>query len=34
MGNASDEVKSIADFIAPSNDEGGVAFAIRKVLNL
>lgn len=34
MGNASAEVKSIASFIAPTNDEGGVAFAIREALRL
>lgn len=34
MGNATDEVKSIAQFVTKSNDEDGVAYAIRKfVLN-
>jgi HAD superfamily hydrolase (TIGR01484 family) len=34
MGNAPDEVKAIADFIAPSLDEDGVAVAIeRYILN-
>ncbi|MFL5625011.1 MAG: Cof-type HAD-IIB family hydrolase [Ktedonobacteraceae bacterium] len=31
MGNASAEVKAAADLIAPSNDEGGVAWVLRKL---
>ena len=34
MGNAPQEVKQIADLIAPSNDEGGVAWAINQLLGL
>ena len=34
MGNAAEEVKHVASFVAPTNDEDGVAFAIRKVLQL
>lgn len=34
MGNAAEEVKQIASFTAPTNDEDGVEFAIRKVLQL
>ncbi len=30
MGNAPDEVKALADAVAPSNTEGGVAWAIRR----
>lgn len=30
MGNAEDEVKEAADFVAPSNDEEGVAYVIEK----
>jgi len=30
MGNAEDKVKKICDFVAPSNDEDGVAYAIKK----
>ena len=30
MGNAIDEVKAQADAVAPSNTEGGVAWAIRR----
>ena len=30
MGNASEEIKAAADFITKSNEEDGVAFAIRK----
>jgi len=30
MGNARDEVKSLATFVAPSNDEDGVAVAIER----
>ena len=29
MGNAETAVKQVAKFIAPSNDESGVAYAIR-----
>jgi len=32
MGNAPDEVKAVADYIAPANDEGGVAWALHKLL--
>jgi len=32
MGNAIDEVKRIADHIAPTNDEDGVAYALRNYL--
>ena len=34
MGNAQDEVKAAADWIAPSNEENGVAAGIRKFLCL
>ena len=34
MGNAHEQVKEAADLIAPSNDEGGVAWAINNLLNL
>ena len=30
MGNADQEVKELADFITLTNDEDGVAYAIRK----
>jgi len=30
MGNAEDKVKNICDFVVPSNDEDGVAYAIKK----
>jgi hydroxymethylpyrimidine pyrophosphatase-like HAD family hydrolase len=30
MGNAIDDVKAQADAVAPSNTEGGVAWAIRR----
>ena len=30
MGNATDEVKAMADAIAPTNDEGGVAWALDR----
>jgi len=30
MGNAHDDVKARADAVAPSNTEGGVAWAIRR----
>ncbi len=33
MGNAHELVKAAADLIAPSNDEGGVAWAINALLN-
>lgn len=33
MGNAPREVKEAANFIAPTNDEGGVAWALHKLLN-
>lgn len=34
MGNASDDIKAIADFVTKSNNDGGVAYAIDKfVLN-
>ena len=34
MGNAKDEVKKIADFVTLTNDENGVAYAIKtKILN-
>lgn len=33
MGNAPLELKETADYIAPTNDEGGVAWAIRVLLN-
>ncbi|MEW8973969.1 MAG: HAD hydrolase family protein [Tissierellaceae bacterium] len=32
MGNASDEIKLIADYISSSNDEDGVAKAIEKYI--
>ena len=32
VGNAKDEVKAIADYIAPSNHEDGVADAIEKLV--
>lgn len=32
VGNAIDEVKDIADFVAPSNDQDGVAFTIEKFM--
>ena len=34
MANAQDETKEWADFIAPSNDEDGVAVAIEKFIEL
>jgi len=34
MGNASDEVKCAAKFTAPTNDEDGVAIAIKDVLRM
>jgi hypothetical protein len=30
MGNAPDDVQALADAVAPSNEEGGVAWAIRR----
>jgi hydroxymethylpyrimidine pyrophosphatase-like HAD family hydrolase len=30
MGNATDDVKQKADAVAPSNADGGVAWAIRE----
>jgi Cof subfamily protein (haloacid dehalogenase superfamily) len=32
MGNAPPEVKAAADIVAPSNDEGGVAWALRELV--
>jgi hypothetical protein len=32
MGNAPPEVKAAADVIAPSNDEGGVAWSLRELV--
>ena len=32
MENAEDEVKAIADFVTRSNDDSGVAFAIRQFM--
>jgi hydroxymethylpyrimidine pyrophosphatase-like HAD family hydrolase len=32
MGNAREEVKAVADFIAPDNSEDGVIIAIEKFL--
>lgn len=32
MGNATEEVKQNADFVTLSNEEDGVAYAIRKLL--
>lgn len=32
MGNAPDEVKAAANLVAPTNDEGGAAWAIREIL--
>ena len=32
MGNARDAVKAYADYIAPSNDEDGVAYVVKKML--
>jgi Cof subfamily protein (haloacid dehalogenase superfamily) len=34
MGNAPDDVKQAADLVAPTNDEGGVAWALRKLMDL
>ncbi len=33
MGNASENVKKVAKFIVPSNDEEGVAYAVEKIFN-
>jgi len=33
MGNAHEKVKAVADLIAPSNDAGGVAWAINELLS-
>jgi len=33
MGNAPREVKEVADFVAPANDKGGVAWALHKLLD-
>ena len=32
MGNAPDELKAQADLIAPTNDEGGVAWALKEII--
>ncbi|MBI9050883.1 MAG: HAD family phosphatase [Anaerolineaceae bacterium] len=32
MGNAPDEVKSFAEWIAPTNDENGAAWAMKKII--
>jgi hydroxymethylpyrimidine pyrophosphatase-like HAD family hydrolase len=32
MGNSPAEFKTQADLIAPTNDEGGLAWALRKIL--
>jgi Cof subfamily protein (haloacid dehalogenase superfamily) len=32
MGNAPDEIKAGVDLVAPSNDQGGVAWALRKLI--
>jgi hydroxymethylpyrimidine pyrophosphatase-like HAD family hydrolase len=32
MGNAAVEIQAAADMIAPSNDEGGVAWTINQIL--
>jgi hydroxymethylpyrimidine pyrophosphatase-like HAD family hydrolase len=32
MGNAPPDVKAAADIVAPTNDRGGVAWALRKVI--
>ena len=34
MDNAAAEVKAAADWIAPSNEEGGVATGIRKFMGI
>ena len=33
MGNASDEIKKLADFVTPDNDSDGVATAIEKIFS-
>jgi len=33
MGNAAPEIQAAADLIAPSNDKGGVAWAIDRILS-
>lgn len=32
VGNAIDELKDLADYIAPTNDDGGVAHAIERFI--
>jgi len=32
MGNAPEEVKAAANLVAPSNDEGGVAWVLRELV--
>ena len=34
MGNAQDQVKKIADLIAPTNDENGVAWVLENVVGI
>lgn len=34
MANATDEVKACADFITKSNDEDGIAYALREILHI
>lgn len=34
MGNAPDELKRVADFVAPSSDEGGLAIALDRLTHL
>ena len=34
MGNGAEEVKAAADWIAPSNEERGVAAGIRKFMGI
>ena len=34
MGNAPQELKQVADFVAPTSDEGGLAIALDKLANL
>ncbi len=34
MGNAPEELKAQANLIAPTNDEGGVAWALQEIINL
>ena len=33
MDNARDEIKKLGDFITLSNDENGVAYAIKELIN-